>query len=100
MSRYIDADLVEKFVKREDHGTPDERWRPEREFCAIIDSIPSSNVQEVVRCKECKYFELNHVDVYNGIPLITAHEICTKWGEGCKTDSNGFCFLGERKAAE
>lgn len=60
----------------------------------------TADVQEVVRCKECKYFELNHVDIFNGVPLITAHEVCTKWSEGCKTDSNGFCFLGERKAAE
>ena len=48
---------------------------------------------EVVRCKDCKHFELNHWD---GI-IITAHEICSKWGSGCKTDKDGYCFLGERK---
>lgn len=51
----------------------------------------------LVRCKNCKYFELDHFDNANGIPLITAHEICTRWGEGCKTDSNGFCFLAEQE---
>lgn len=68
----------------------------------INNEPPKANqdIVVVVRCKECKFFELNHRDIVNGIPLITAHEICTKWGRGCKTDSNGFCFLGERKAAE
>ena len=52
---------------------------------------------EVVRCKDCKYFELDHLDRIDGIPLITAHEICTKWGGGSKTSKDGFCFMGERK---
>lgn len=48
-------------------------------------------------CKTCKYFEYDHVDKVNKIPLITAHEICTRWGEGCKTAENGFCFLYEKE---
>lgn len=56
MPRYIDADQIEKYVTREDHGTPDERWRPEREFCAIIDSIPTADVQEV---KHGHWIEIN-----------------------------------------
>ena len=48
---------------------------------------------EVVRCKDCIHFELNHWD---GI-IITAHEICNKWAGGCKTSKDGYCFLGERK---
>lgn len=56
MARYIDADQIEKYVTREDHGTPDERWRPEREFCAIIDSIPAADVQEV---RHGRWIEIN-----------------------------------------
>ena len=52
---------------------------------------------DLILCRDCKYFELNHFDNMNGIPLITAHEICTRWGDGCKTDSNGFCFLAEQE---
>lgn len=61
---------------------------------------------ELVRCKDCKHFEYDHFDaVYfptetgeaERVPLITAHEICTRWGDGCKTDQNGFCFMAERK---
>ena len=67
------------------------RLKPDRKGVKII-----VTEDELVLCKRCKYFELDHFDNVNGIPLITAHEICTRWGEGCKTDSNGFCFMGER----
>lgn len=58
-----------------------------------IKKAPSVDAVEVVRCRDCKYFELNHWD---GI-IITAHEICNKWADGCKTNKDGYCFLGERK---
>lgn len=32
--RLIDADALEKYMKRDEWGTPDERWRPESEFGA------------------------------------------------------------------
>lgn len=40
---------------------------------------------EIVRkfmglCKNCKYFEYDSVAKVDGIPLIVAHEICSKWG--------------------
>ena len=49
-------------------------------------------------CKECKYFEYDSVAKVDGIPLIVAHEICNKWGEGCKTKEDGYCFLFEPRA--
>ena len=52
---------------------------------------------EVVRCKDCKYFELDHFENYGGVAIIMAHEICNRWGNGCRTDSNGYCHLGEKK---
>lgn len=58
----------------------------------------AERVQELVRCKDCKYYELNHFETIEGIPLIVAHHICAKWGDGCKTDENGFCFMGEKVA--
>ena len=58
---------------------------------------PCVNVAEIVRCKDCKYFELDYFDRINGMPLIAAHEVCTKWSGGCKTSKDGFCFMGERR---
>lgn len=49
------------------------------------------------RCRDCKYFEYNSVAKVDGIPLIVAHEICSKWGNGCKTSEDGYCFLFEPK---
>ena len=50
----------------------------------------------VVRCKDCKHFELDKPYVIQGIPLL-GHEVCNAWGDGCKTDQDGFCFMGERR---
>ena len=36
----IDAlNKLKKYLHTEDFGTPDERWKPESEFCAIIDNL-------------------------------------------------------------
>lgn len=51
-------------------------------------------------CRECKYFEYDSVAKVNGIPLIVAHEICSRWGDGCKTTEDGYCFLYEPKMSE
>lgn len=46
-------------------------------------------------CKDCKFFEYDSVAKVDGIPLIVAHEICSRWGDGCKTKEDGYCFLFE-----
>lgn len=55
---------------------------------------------KVIRCKECKYFEYDSVAKVDGIPIIVAHEICKKWGDGCKTSEDGYCFLFESQESE
>ena len=55
---------------------------------------------EIVRCKDCKWFELDVWGELNGIPLIVAHEMCKFWGGGCKTNPNGFCSYGEPRGSE
>ena len=52
----------------------------------------------IVRCKDCKHFEYDSVANVDGIPLIVGHEICRKWGEGCKSREDGYCFLFKKKA--
>lgn len=56
-----------------------------------------SVTQKTGWCKDCKYFEYDSVTNVDGIPLIVAHEICSRWGDGCKTREDGFCFLFEAK---
>lgn len=54
---------------------------------------------EIIRCKDCKYFEYDHPYVVFDVPVI-GHLVCNKWGGGCRTDENGFCFMGERRTDE
>jgi len=51
-------------------------------------------------CKDCKYFEYDSVARVDGVPLIVAHEICNRWGDGCKTREDGYCFLFEPQESE
>lgn len=102
--RLIDADSLEPYYRlMQDNATgmnmmalPD----------GVVDQQPTVDAVPVIRCKDCKHYERDHFDaVYyptesgeaQKVPLITAHEICTKWGDGCKTAEDGYCFLGERK---
>ena len=64
----------------------------------IIDELPSVQPKaKTGRCKECQYFEHDSVANVDGVPLIVAHEICSKWGDGCKTNEDGYCFMFEQK---
>ena len=64
--------------------------------------LPPVNPQEpkTGHCKDCKYFEYDSVAKVDGIPLIVAHEICSRWGDGCKTREDGYCFLFEPQESE
>ena len=44
---YIERETVKAWLHEEDFGTPDERWRPESEFGAMIDALPAADVVEV-----------------------------------------------------
>jgi len=55
---------------------------------------------KIGQCKDCKYFEYDSWANVNGIPIIVAHEICSKWGNGCKTKKDGYCFMFERQENE
>lgn len=69
---------------------------------AYVDKMVELKVEETERpkghCKDCKYFEYDSVAKVEGIPLIVAHEICKRWGDGCKTQEDGYCFLFEPQA--
>ena len=54
---------------------------------------------KIVRCKDCKHFEYDHPYIIQGIPVL-GHEVCNAWGDGCKTDENGYCFMAERRTDE
>lgn len=71
-------------------------WR--KKFTEALNDAISE--QKIGRCRDCKYFEYDSVANVDGIPLIVAHEICNKWGDGCKTREDGYCFLFEPKESD
>ena len=81
---------------------PNKKWEliQNGDYCGIIDDLLFQNIKNgtpLPKCKDCKYFEYDSVARVNGIPLIVAHEICEKWGNGCKTSEDGYCFMFEGK---
>lgn len=77
---YYDEYLVKKLLEAAGADT------------AQLEKVPHL---ELGRCGNCKNFEPDYVEEIDGISLIVAHEICKKWGDGCKTRENGWCFLFE-----
>lgn len=61
----------------------------------VVEAVPSTE-PEIIRCKDCKHFEYDHLYIIQGIPVL-GHEVCNAWGDGCKTDENGYCFMAERR---
>ena len=51
--------------------------------------------EKIIRCRDCRFFQLDVWGNMDGFPLIVAHEMCSKWGGGCKTSPDGFCFMAE-----
>lgn len=51
---------------------------------------------EIVTCGECIHFHYDKPYIIQGIPVL-GHEVCDFWGNGCKTNPNGFCSYGERR---
>ena len=84
-NKYISIGLARKLIRKA--GAEGIGWAVQ-----AIETLPAV---EIGMCRDCKYFEHDHVAAVDGIPLIVAHEICTKWGDGCKSRENGWCFLFE-----
>lgn len=66
----------------------------------ILELPPVKQEPKTGHCKDCKYFEYDSVAKVEGIPLIVAHEICKKWGDGCKTKEDGYCFMFKPQESE
>ena len=68
---------------------------------AISLAIKALETLDLIRCKHCKYYVEDVVnEVIPGVPIIMEHTMCTKWGNGCKTDPDGYCFLAEKEGTE
>jgi hypothetical protein len=69
----------------------------------LVNGIPSVDAVLVVRCKDCKYYEIKDLWAnFGSVPILVSDvPTCHKWGDGeCKTSPDGYCFLGERRDSE
>ena len=78
------------------YGIPcSEKAKEEHEL--VVNILDRLERYESIRCDKCKYYEEDHFAVVDGVPIIVAHEICTKWADGCKTKSDGHCHMFKEK---
>ena len=52
---------------------------------------------EIIRCRDCVHFQEDFWVNMGGIPIIAAHNICEKWGNGCATQPERYCHMATRK---
>lgn len=75
------------YIKREDVIKALEGWKISP---IVLDPVPTADVVEVVRCKNCKYWD-----------NTTKWSACTLWSadpyEQASTEKNGFCSYGKRE---
>ena len=86
MARYIDADALASVIDTKGEialGTPKEVFLS---VAKMIKLFPTSDVIEVVRCKDCQHFTGKAYDGY-----CIANSLATRY-------ANDFCSNGERKA--
>ena len=93
MARYIDADLLMKefcdFVRPSNNSdfAPVPNWN---DAVSLVGSAPTADVAPVVRCKDCKLYDLQ--DLSN-----PKHN--TDWCvlNGFNPQNNDYCSYGERR---
>jgi hypothetical protein len=98
MSRYIDADKLKKhashYVRTQPHfhyGDWDNMCISGKEVDEIIDTCPTADVVEVVRCRDCKHFT-------KGMAIGMCKRVEEKPIIPCRCDN--YCMFGERSENE
>lgn len=92
MSRYIDADKIDYSVRPVYSGISLATGEAIYLNCAVtyerdIDEMPTADVVEVVRCKECK-----HLTVIDDVVMCSRLEYHSEDADLCH-----FCSYGERR---
>ena len=102
MSEYIDREAAIQALRSQFAETALPRVYPGFNNCIsmFLAEVPAADVVKVGRCRDCEHFETDHWEVVNYLPMIVAHEVCTRWGKGCKTSEDGYCFLWEAKKGQ
>ena len=94
MARYIDADKFISWLRIGQTRSPFQMCYTEFDVKMMIDMQPSADVVEVIRCKDCKY--------WNEIEMECRNDYVAIDNEGGASFSlnfylDDFCSYGERK---
>lgn len=96
MSRYIDADKLKEhashYVRTQPHfhyGDWDNMCISGKEVDEIIDTCPTADVVEVVRCRDCKHRNTEECAMW------IECSCCGSQADWCKDDD--YCSWGERR---
>lgn len=101
MPRYIDADILQKLFDEEYKTTRkliedgetylDNLAEGFSEAARVIRVAPIADVQEVVRCKNCRFFDkYDKVEDFDGQCVV----------RDCETDKEEFCSYGSKRDDE
>ena len=85
MPRYIDADFAQLIADAEldGSGKGTVHW--------VLAHTPTANAQEVVRCKNCRFFDpYDKVEDFDGRCVV----------RDCETDKEEFCSYGSKRGDE
>lgn len=93
MSRYIDADKAIEVWKDQDYIKLSSQETKTR---IMLDAVPSADVVEVVRCKDCKYYK---EFISNRGTAMMCFCPCCLGGQG-KKEPTDYCSYGEPKEQE
>ena len=92
MSKYINADKLKAFIDAGKYRNPCEKVFSENDIIDMVNEMPSADVVEVVRCKDCKY----NYGIANNCEYAKDDIVCCYW-ESDGLHSDDFCSKGERK---
>ena len=92
MAEYIERSEAVKFVKQ---NTPHINGETTMECVErSIQNVPAADVVEVVRCKDCKYFDIEEDDA---LGTCMGKFVCISLGGELYPEPDYFCPYGERR---
>ena len=91
MARLIDADAIIDFIDMGHTRNPLETCFSERDVVDMLESAPTVDAVPVVRCKDCKHYEIHKPKVL---------ENCERNGYIIPMKPDDFCSYGERKEGD
>ena len=95
MARLIDADAIIDFIDMGHTRNPLETCFSERDVVDMLESAPTVDAVEVVRCKDCKYYKPQKKSAHWENRANYCNRVVT-----IKVQPDDFCSYGERKGGD